>query len=197
VNFLVDLPILHEGPANVSIVQTSTNRVIGEALIVFDTYADESLPQIPANNTNFDITMPKNLGANDCIIPGDCVLQWFWFGTHAVQTYESCIDFVMVPPGLNPGFGNGNFSSPVGNNSTASNPTPPSASQSPADSTGSGYDSTNDPAEAAAAAAAAVPAKADATPLAVQPDDVTGGVVGSISVQDAATKKRKRRALIA
>ncbi|GKT83694.1 chitin binding protein [Colletotrichum tofieldiae] len=85
----------HEGPMNVSIVDTATNKAIGEPLIVFDSYADEKLAQLPANNTNFDITMPSALPAGACAQAGQCVVQWFWFGTSAKQTYESCVDFVM------------------------------------------------------------------------------------------------------
>ncbi|GJC92528.1 Chitin binding protein [Colletotrichum higginsianum IMI 349063] len=88
------IPIPHEGPMNVSVVDTATNKVIGEPLIVFDTYADEKLPQLPANNTDFSVTMP-NLPAGTCAQGGQCVLQWFWVGTSAKQTYESCVDFVM------------------------------------------------------------------------------------------------------
>ncbi|PFH63223.1 hypothetical protein XA68_16662 [Ophiocordyceps unilateralis] len=94
VNFKVDLPIPHEGPANVSIVDTARNKVIGDPLIFFDSYADEKLPQLPANNTDFNVTMPQ-LKQGQCSKPGACVLQWFWFGTEAKQTYESCVDFVM------------------------------------------------------------------------------------------------------
>lgn len=32
-----------------------------------------------------------------CASPGDCVLQWTWFGRVVKQTYESCIDFVVTP----------------------------------------------------------------------------------------------------
>ncbi|KAK1998621.1 hypothetical protein LX36DRAFT_748915 [Colletotrichum falcatum] len=96
VNMKAEIPIPHEGPMNVSIVNTATNKVIGEPLIVFDTYADENLAQLPANNTNFDITMPSNLPNGTCTTAGACVVQWFWFGTNAQQTYESCVDFVMA-----------------------------------------------------------------------------------------------------
>ncbi|KAK1984429.1 hypothetical protein LZ30DRAFT_586236 [Colletotrichum cereale] len=96
VNMKAAIPIPHEGPMNCSIVDTATNKVIGEPLIVFDTYADEKLAQLPANNTDFDITMPTNLPAGKCAKAGECVVQWFWFGTSAKQTYESCVDFVMA-----------------------------------------------------------------------------------------------------
>ena len=90
-----ELPIPHEGPMNVSIVQTATNKLLGKPLIAFASYADEKLPALPANNTAFSVTMPA-LAQGQCVKAGDCVLQWFWFGTAAKQTYESCVDFVMA-----------------------------------------------------------------------------------------------------
>ncbi|KAM0283118.1 hypothetical protein ACHAQH_002598 [Verticillium albo-atrum] len=90
-----ELPIPHEGPCNVSLVDTATNTVIGQPLILFQTYADESLAQLPANNTAFQVTMPQ-LPVGQCAQAGECTMQWFWFGTNAEQTYESCVDFVMV-----------------------------------------------------------------------------------------------------
>lgn len=90
------LPIPHVGPMNVSIVNTKTNTVLGAPLISFDVYADESLATLPANNTDFSVTMPSNISNGTCGVAGQCVLQWFWFGTKAEQTYESCVDFVMV-----------------------------------------------------------------------------------------------------
>ncbi|KAI6360626.1 hypothetical protein MCOR25_006711 [Pyricularia grisea] len=87
------IPIPHEGPMNVSIVDTKTNKAIGQPLIVFDSYADEKLATLPANNTAFSVTMPQ-LPVNKCTQGGECVMQWFWFGTAAKQTYESCVDFV-------------------------------------------------------------------------------------------------------
>lgn len=87
------IPIPHEGPCNVSIVDTKSNKAIGQPLIFFDSYADEKLPKLPPNNTAFSFTMPK-LKATQCTTGGDCVLQWHWFGTAAKQTYQSCVDFV-------------------------------------------------------------------------------------------------------
>ena len=94
VAFNAQLPIPHEGPCNVSIINTATNKAIGQPLLVFDSYADEKLAQLPPNNTAFSVTMPQNLGAA-CQKPGECTMQWFWFGTSAQQTYENCVDFVM------------------------------------------------------------------------------------------------------
>lgn len=96
VDFTAVLPIPHEGPCNVSIVDTSTNTMVGQPLLVFDSYADENLAQLPLNNTQFSVTMPQNLAAGQCTQPGECTLQWFWFGTNAQQTYENCVDFVMT-----------------------------------------------------------------------------------------------------
>lgn len=91
----VDLPIPHEGPCNVSVVDTRTNTVVGAPLIEFATYADENLAQLPPNNTAFSVVMPQ-MQPGQCAQAGECTMQWFWFGTNAQQTYESCIDFVMV-----------------------------------------------------------------------------------------------------
>ena len=66
------IPIPHEGPMNVSIINTKTNKAIGDPLISFDSYADESLASLPANNTNFNVTIPSTLGSN-CTVAGDCV----------------------------------------------------------------------------------------------------------------------------
>lgn len=96
VNMRAVIPIPHEGPMNVSVINTATNTAIGAPLISFDSYADESLATLPANNTNFDVTVPSDLGSA-CSVAGACVMQWFWFGTGAQQTYESCVDFIVVP----------------------------------------------------------------------------------------------------
>ena len=98
VRILTTLPIPHAGPMNVSLIDTTTNRAIGAPLIEDPNYADESLPQLPANNTDFSVTMPQ-LADGQCTQPGQCTMQWFWFGTRAQQTYEACVDFVMVPGG--------------------------------------------------------------------------------------------------
>lgn len=98
INMTAQIPISHEGPMNVSIVSTANNSILatGANLIVFDSYADEKLAVLPANNTAFSVTIPVDLAEDACLVAGDCVLQWFWFGTIAKQTYESCVDFVVV-----------------------------------------------------------------------------------------------------
>jgi len=82
---------------NVSLIDTATNKAIGSPLISFKSYADENLATLPANNTNFSFKMPNNLAAGQCAQAGQCTMQWFWVGTKAQQTYESCVDFVMAP----------------------------------------------------------------------------------------------------
>jgi hypothetical protein len=72
VNMLASIPIPHEGPMNVSVINTQANTVIGEPLISFDSYADESLAVLPANNTNFNVTIPTTLGSA-CSVAGTCV----------------------------------------------------------------------------------------------------------------------------
>jgi hypothetical protein len=80
----------HTGVANVSIVNTKSNAVIGQPLISFSDYASNA-HSIPANNTAFSITMPQDLSA--CGQAGNCVIQWFWDAPDIKQTYESCVDF--------------------------------------------------------------------------------------------------------
>ncbi|KAF2665368.1 hypothetical protein BT63DRAFT_463633 [Microthyrium microscopicum] len=82
----------HTGTANVSIVDTKSNAVIGQPLISFNDYASNA-HAIPANNTAFSITMPDV--SSQCGTAGNCVVQWFWNAQDAKQTYEACIDFTM------------------------------------------------------------------------------------------------------
>lgn len=89
VSITVDIRAPHTGVANVSIVSTSSNTVIGDALMSWDVYASNSVT-IPANNTNFDITIPSDLGSQ-CSTAGDCVIQWYWNAASIDQTYESCM----------------------------------------------------------------------------------------------------------
>ena len=62
--------IPHRGHANVSIVDTATNSIIGEPLLSWpQDYAASGNP--PAVQTNFNVTMPE-LGGS-CTEPGACV----------------------------------------------------------------------------------------------------------------------------
>lgn len=88
----VDIKAPHTGVANVSVVNTQTNSVIGEPLMEWSVYASNSAP-IPANNTQFSITMPDV--SSECGTAGNCAVQWWWDSRSADQTYMSCVDFTM------------------------------------------------------------------------------------------------------
>jgi hypothetical protein len=89
VTFAVEIRAPHTGVANVSIVKTSSNTVIGSPLQSWDVYGSNSAP-IPADQTSFDITIPSDLGS-ECSTAGDCVIQWFWDAASIDQTYEACV----------------------------------------------------------------------------------------------------------
>ncbi|TVY13079.1 hypothetical protein LARI1_G008508, partial [Lachnellula arida] len=67
----------------------------GWGAAVWGDYADERLAVLPVNNTAFQVTVPE-LGGR-CKVAGECVLQWWWYGTAVEQTYESCLDFTVAP----------------------------------------------------------------------------------------------------
>jgi len=92
----VKISIKHVGTANVSIVDTKANKVVKQ-LLYWGTYADDKAATLPANNTSFDLTIPTDLGAT-CATAGACVLQWWWYGVNAKQTYEGCVDFTVAAP---------------------------------------------------------------------------------------------------
>ncbi|KAF5609002.1 hypothetical protein FPANT_299 [Fusarium pseudoanthophilum] len=92
IDFDVNIAAPHTGYANVSVVKTSTDKMIGEPLIEFENYAANS--GLNPNNTAFSVTLPESLGG-ECTKAGDCVLQWFWDAPDIDQTYESCVDFVV------------------------------------------------------------------------------------------------------
>jgi len=90
----VDIRAPHTGYANVSIVDTASNSVVGTALRSWKSYASTATG-VGAGETAFDITVPADL--DGCSSPGDCVIQWFWYSPPGVdQTYEGCIDFVVA-----------------------------------------------------------------------------------------------------
>ncbi|KAL1741595.1 hypothetical protein HDZ31DRAFT_6563, partial [Schizophyllum fasciatum] len=106
---VVEIRAPHTGNANVSIVDTASNSVIGDALISWDVYASTSTG-VTKDQTNFDITMPEDLGGK-CTNAGDCVIQWFWDAPEIDQTYEDCVDFVVGGSGS--GSGSGASSAPA------------------------------------------------------------------------------------
>jgi hypothetical protein len=121
VNLKVRLTIPHAGLANVSVVDAVANQIIGAPLKVWEGgYADMSefyARTTPKDHVDFEVIIP-DLGGK-CAAPAECVgpflssrrgpwevicvheadgvrqvIQWWWFGTGAKQTYESCIDFI-------------------------------------------------------------------------------------------------------
>ncbi|KAJ6191157.1 hypothetical protein N7519_001178 [Penicillium mononematosum] len=93
VDFTVDIRAPHTGVANVSVVDTASNKVIGKPLISWDEYASTA-SGVTDDETNFSVTIPDDLGSQ-CATAGDCVLQWYWFAESIDQTYESCVDFTL------------------------------------------------------------------------------------------------------
>ena len=87
-----DLRAPHTGTANISIVDTKSNSIIGTPLVTYDTFASNSAPQA-ANEKSVSITIP-DLGSK-CATAGDCVIQHYWDARSIDQTYESCIDFTV------------------------------------------------------------------------------------------------------
>lgn len=67
----VYIRIKHYGTANVSVVDTKTNTIVGKELLSWANYADERLASMPANNTQFEVVIP-DLGGK-CTAAGDCV----------------------------------------------------------------------------------------------------------------------------
>ncbi|KAF2020179.1 hypothetical protein BU24DRAFT_312724, partial [Aaosphaeria arxii CBS 175.79] len=120
ISMKVEIRAPHTGTANVSIVETSSNTVIGQPLISWDSYASNSAP-IPADQTSFDITMPSDLGSK-CSTAGDCVIQWYWDARSIDQTYEACIDFTL---------GGGSGSAPPATTAAPSPTSAPSATAAP------------------------------------------------------------------
>lgn len=113
IDFDINIAAPHTGFANVSIVRTATDQMVGTPLIEFDNYASNA--GVDANNTAFSVTMPDSI--EGCTEPGECVLQWFWDAPDIDQTYESCVDFVV-------GAGNGGGSEPQPGPSTTAVVTP-------------------------------------------------------------------------
>lgn len=120
IDFDVEIAAPHTGYANVSVVKTGTDTIIGQPLIEFDNYASNA--GVDANNTAFSVTLPNDFGG-DCTTEGDCVLQWYWDAPDINQTYESCVDFVVS------GSGGGNSPAPSSSAPTSTTPAATSVSQ--------------------------------------------------------------------
>lgn len=136
----------HTGVANMSIVDTKTNTIIGSPLKSFEDYASTATG-VSDDEKNFDITIPSDLGSK-CATAGDCVLQFWWDAPSVQQTYESCIDFTVG--------GSGN-----------SSPAPAPESSAPATPTASS------PAATSAAATATATAVSNEKPSSKLPEEFT------------------------
>ncbi|EAU39289.1 hypothetical protein ATEG_00643 [Aspergillus terreus NIH2624] len=115
VDFTVDIRAPHTGVANVSVVDTASNSVIGSPLKSWDNYASTATG-VTEDETNFSVTIPDDLGSQ-CSEAGACVLQWYWFAESIDQTYESCVDFTVGGSGS--GSSSGSSSSASASSSTA------------------------------------------------------------------------------
>lgn len=122
IDFEINIAAPHTGYANVSVVKTSTDTIIGSPLVEFQNYASNA--GVDANNTAFSVTLPDNLNG-DCTTAGDCVLQWFWDAPDIDQTYESCVDFTV-------GGGSGSDEGSDNDESSTPSPSSPAASSSSA-----------------------------------------------------------------
>ncbi|KAL5341888.1 hypothetical protein BJX70DRAFT_395255 [Aspergillus crustosus] len=81
----------HPGYANVSIVDTVINEVIGEPLRSWDDWPNH-LSGPPRDDIDYNVTIPATLPSS-CSEAGNCVIQWYWYASGNEQTYESCHDF--------------------------------------------------------------------------------------------------------
>ncbi|KAF2805970.1 uncharacterized protein BDZ99DRAFT_466267 [Mytilinidion resinicola] len=99
VPMVVDIRAPHTGTANVSIVDTGTNQIVGRPLVRWEVYAANAVPLAEqANNTRFEIEIPADLGGR-CETGGECVIQWWWDARSIDQTYEACVDFTVGAAG--------------------------------------------------------------------------------------------------
>jgi hypothetical protein len=144
----------HTGVANMSIIDTKTNAIIGSPLITFDDYASTATGVTDADK-NFDITIPSDLGSK-CATAGDCVLQFWWDARSVDQTYESCIDFTVGGSGS----GDDSPSPPASSAPASSAPAATSAAASATSAAASATKVENETPSATSAAAEAPSASA-------------------------------------
>ncbi|KAF4635989.1 hypothetical protein G7Y89_g2115 [Cudoniella acicularis] len=122
VAFKFDVKAPHTGTANISIVNTATNTIIGSPLLYYSDFADNSRT-IPANETSFSITVPSDLG-DTCSTAGACVVQHYWNAASIDQTYESCVDFTVGGSGSS----SGSSSTAATSSTPATSPVTPTSS---------------------------------------------------------------------
>ncbi|KAF2226305.1 hypothetical protein BDZ85DRAFT_173532, partial [Elsinoe ampelina] len=106
----------HTGSANVSVVRTSDNTVIGQPLKSWSNFAPNAGGAAP-DQGSFSITIPDT--GSECASPGACVLQHWWDADkpNISQTYESCIDVV-----IGGGSSGGDAPAPAPSSSAAAEP---------------------------------------------------------------------------
>ncbi|KAJ7900341.1 hypothetical protein B0H14DRAFT_3423713 [Mycena olivaceomarginata] len=128
----IDCTVPHGGPANVSLVDTTTGgsgTIIGGFLKTFDDFCPTS-GQTPADQTNLQYTLPSAAAiGNKCQAPGDCVIQLFWATPDFSQNYYYCHDVVMpavAPPASTPA------AAPPASTSVAAPAPPPATTAAPA-----------------------------------------------------------------
>lgn len=121
VDIKFDIRAPHTGVANVSIVDTATNTVIGTPLASWDVFASNANSDY-ANETSFSITIPSDLG-DSCSTAGACVIQHYWNAASIDQTYESCIDFTVGGSGSSSGSSSSAVSSSAAATSSAASST--------------------------------------------------------------------------
>ncbi|KAL4954250.1 chitin binding domain-containing protein [Aspergillus filifer] len=139
VDFEIDIIAPHTGVANVSVVDTASNSVIGSPLISWDVYASTATG-VTDDETSFSVTIPDDLGSQ-CSEAGACVLQWYWYAESIDQTYESCVDFTVG--------GSGSGSSDSGSSSSSAASTSTATATSTASSTTEAATTTSTTTEAA------------------------------------------------
>ncbi|KAJ5167201.1 uncharacterized protein N7482_005982 [Penicillium canariense] len=181
IDFTVDIRAPHTGIANVSVVDTASNAVIGDPLIYWSVYASTATG-VTANETSFSVTLPDDLGSK-CATAGDCVLQWYWYAQSIDQTYESCVDFTVGGSGSSSsGSSSSSSSSSVGTSAAAAAAASSSAPAETSTSTSAAVETTS-AAQTSAAVVQAVTTFATQARQSSQPSTVVATPSGVTSAQ--------------
>ncbi|KAJ6031994.1 hypothetical protein N7540_002726 [Penicillium herquei] len=183
VDFEVTIQAPHTGVANVSVVDTSSNTVIGNPLISWSVYASTATG-VAANNTKFSVTIPDDL-SDKCSTGGDCVLQWYWYAASIDQTYEACVDFTVDESGSGSTSSSSSTSSP--SSSTTSSVSVESSSSSVPTSSSSSVPSET-PAVETTPAVTSTPA--ESTTAVASTSDIESTTPALVATSTFATKVR-------
>lgn len=119
VDIEIDIKAPHTGAANVSVVDTASNSVIGSPLKSWEKGYASTATGVTKDETNFSVTIPEDLGGQ-CSEAGACVLQWYWYAESIDQTYESCVDFTVGGSGGGSSSGSGSSGSGSGSSGSSS-----------------------------------------------------------------------------